>query len=40
MDKTTENIQQLGIDTVRILAADAVQKQTQVIRVRQWGWPL
>ncbi len=26
MDKTTENIQQLGIDTVRILAADAVQK--------------
>ncbi|PZX51564.1 transketolase [Algoriphagus ratkowskyi] len=26
MDKTTENIQQLGINTVRILAADAVQK--------------
>ena len=26
MDKTTENIQQLGIDTVRILAADAVRK--------------
>jgi transketolase len=26
MDTTTESIQQLGIDTVRILAADAVQK--------------
>ncbi len=37
MEKAFDKIDQLGVNTLRTLSIEAVQKQIQVIPVCQWG---